>query len=133
MAEMHIGENRLKESHIVAVAALCLAACGQSSTPVDDSQAKSVVREDKPGLTQVYAEFRAQQVENVRYRLTVELDPTLDYFSGENRINFDRLELLSDLTIDFSGGDVSSISVNGTYVEIDYDQSFITLAASALL
>lgn len=70
MAEKHIAENRLKESHIVAVAALCLAACGQSSTPVDDSQAKSVVREDKPGLTQAYAEFRAQQVENVRYRLT---------------------------------------------------------------
>ena len=123
----------VQKSHLAALAALCLAACGPSSTPTDDSGIKGIVRDDIPGLTQQYAEFRATQVENVRYRLTVELDPALDYFSGENRISFDRLELLNDLTIDFSGGDVSSISVNGTYVEVDYNESFIVLAASALL
>jgi len=97
--------------------------------PSDDL---GVTREDTAGLTQTYAEFRATQVGNVRYLLSIELDPELDDFSGENRVSFDLHENKSNLTIDFSNGEVSSVSVNGTGIETNYNDSFITIAAAAL-
>ena len=122
----------MRNSYFAALAALTLGACDQSSAPSDDIGVPAVSRENTAGLTQTYAEFRAIQVGNVRYQLVVDLDPELDYFSGENRISFDLYENTSDLTIDFANGDVSGISVNGADVEIDYNDSFITVAATAL-
>ena len=119
----------MRNSTLAALAALAISACGQTTAPSDD---RGVTREDTAGLTQTYAEFRATQVGNVRYQLSVELDPELDDFSGENRIVFDVYEKSSDLTIDFSDGEVSSVSVNGTGIETNYNDSFITIAAAAM-
>ncbi|MEE8426492.1 MAG: aminopeptidase N [Woeseiaceae bacterium] len=115
----------MRTTLLTGLAVLSLAACDQTTTP-------GITREDEPKLTQEYAEFRATQVEHVRYHLTVELDPSLDYFSGENRISFDLRDNLSDLTIDFSGGEVFGVSVNGADVDASYNDSFITVAATAL-
>jgi len=70
---------------IAALAATSLVACNQAPTPADHSTADSVVREAPTGLTQTYAEFRAIQVNDVRYGLTIELDPVLPEFVGENQ------------------------------------------------
>jgi len=95
----------MRTTLLIALATLSLSACDQTTTP-------GITREDTPELTQEYAEFRATQLEHVRYQLTVELDPSLDYFSGKNRISFDLRDRASDLTIDFSGGEVFRVSVN---------------------
>jgi aminopeptidase N len=102
----------------IAVILLTLGACQQATT---------VSRDDVPGLTQEYAAFRAAQVKDVRYDLDVELDPALESFSGRNRIEFELLESSSDLTIDFSGGDVIAVIVNGTGVDVHYNNTFITI------
>ncbi len=122
----------MRISYFAALAALALGACGQTSAPTTDSSVPAVSRENSAGLTQTYAEFRATQVGNVSYQLAVDLDPDLDHFSGENRISFDLYENISDVTIDFANGDVSSVSVNGAEVQIDYNDSFITVAATTL-
>ena len=119
----------MRNLYFAAIAALVFGACDQASPPADDS---GVTREDQPGLTQTYAEFRATQVGNVRYQLSVELDPELNDFSGENRIIFDLYEVTSDLTIDFSDGEVFSVSVNGADIETSYNDSYITVAATTL-
>ena len=95
-------------------------------------QAASVNRDDAPGLTQDYAAFRSTQVEDIRYDLKVELDPTLELFSGRNSIDFNLVEFSSDLTIDFLGGDVIAVIVNGTDTDIRYNDAFITINADEL-
>ena len=122
----------MRKSYLVAITALALAACDQSSTPTDDSGVQAVSREVTAGLTQQFAEFRATQVTNVRYRLTVELDPSLENYSGENRIRFDLHGNSSDLTIDFLSGEISGVSVNGANIDTNYNDSFITVSAAAL-
>lgn len=114
------------------LAALALSACNQASAPTDDVVIQTLSRANAVGLTQQYAELRAQQVARVEYQLTVNLDPTLDSFSGENKLIFDKRENEADLTIDFSGGEVSSISVNGNNIETTYNGSFITVPAATL-
>jgi aminopeptidase N len=116
---------------LAGLAALGLVACDPAATPGDDDDLQTMARTAMPGLTQAYAEFRATQVDNVRYRLTVELDPSLDYFSGENRISFDWRDTSSDLTIDFAGGEIFDVSANAVDVDADYNDSFITIPASA--
>jgi len=115
----------MRTTLLIALATLSLSACDQTTTP-------GITREDTPELTQEYAEFRATQLEHVRYQLTVELDPSLDYFSGKNRISFDLRDRASDLTIDFSGGEVFRVSVNGIDIVTRYNDSFITVVAAAL-
>ena len=122
----------MRTLYLVTLASLLLGACGESSTPTDVGSVQKISREDAVGLTQEYAGFRAEQVANVRYQLSVELDPALESFSGENRLSFDKSDGSSDLTIDFSGGEVSAVSANGTGIETIYNDSFITVPAEAL-
>ncbi len=117
-------------SLLAALVAICLYGCGQQSSP--EPGAAGTSRGDRPGLIQEYAEFRASQVDNVRYQLAVELDPALDYFTGENTILFDRIEDVSDLTIDFLGGEIFGVVVNGKDIEIDYNGQFISIPAASL-
>jgi len=117
-------------SLLATLVAICLYGCGQQSSP--EPGAAGISRGDHPGLTQEYAEFRASQVDNVRYQLAVELDPALDYFTGENMILFDRIEDVSDLTIDFLGGEIFGVVVNGKDIEIDYNGQFISIPAASL-
>ncbi len=116
---------RMRTALFFALAVLSPGACDQTATPGTE-------REDNSKLTQEYAEFRATQVEQVSYQLMVELDPSLDYFSGENRIRFELRDNSSDLTLDFSGGEVFGVSVNGADIDTRYNGSFITVAAAAL-
>jgi aminopeptidase N len=112
--------------------AICLYGCNQQSLPATDVDPSAISRADQPGLTQEYAEFRAAQVGDVRYRLNVELDPALDYFTGQNTILFNLLDDESPLTIDFLHGDVFAVAVNGTDIEVDYNDHFISIPAASL-
>jgi hypothetical protein len=60
------------------------------------------LRDDKQGLTEADAEFRATQVQNVSYELAVTLDSSQSSFSGETKIRFD----------------VSAVIANGESVDI---------------
>lgn len=113
----------MRFSYLAAIAAIGLAGCEQTPT---------VIRDDISGLTQAYAEFRAVQVQNVSYQLSVTLDPSQTKFSGENTIAFELTENSSDLTIDFADGDVSAVLANGKTVGVDYNGYFITVPAAAL-
>jgi len=80
----------MRKSHLVAIATLALTACDQAPVTSGANIIQEVTREDLVGLTQEYADFRANQVGNVRYDLTVQLDPSQDSFTGENRLSFDK-------------------------------------------
>jgi len=122
----------MRKSHLVAIATLALTACDQAPVTSGANIIQEVTREDLVGLTQEYADFRANQVGNVRYDLTVQLDPSQDSFTGENRLSFDKSGNSADLTIDFANGEISGVSVNGASIETNYNDSFITVPKATL-
>jgi len=95
-----------------------------------NANAQEFTRQFLPYLEQEYAEFRADQVNNVAYSLFVEIDEDADDFSGTVDISFDLAQgNTAPLTFDFDQGNVGSITVNGSSVEWSYERWFITVAA----
>ncbi|WP_323846562.1 aminopeptidase N [Microbulbifer magnicolonia] len=114
-----------------------LAACSQepdNQQAVDTSAAPAAVtRADAPGLSERYAKLRKQQIAQVDYELSVTLDKSGGSFSGQaiahTRFNG---QLGQPLTIDFAGGTVDAVSVDGQAVPFAYDGHFITIAPELL-
>ncbi|WP_444940531.1 aminopeptidase N [Microbulbifer sp. ZKSA004] len=119
----------------VVIAILCgilLSSCEQRTTKQEiSSPAKKIsspIRTTAPGLSESYADIRRQQIAEVDYRLSINLDSQAKNFSGivHADINFRKI-LEQPLTIDFSGGAVDSIQVDGRSVPFEYNNYFISI------
>ena len=64
-------------------------------------------------LEQQYAEARSQQLANVAYKLFFDLTGGGDEYSGRVEARFDLLHGESPLSVDFTAGEVKSVSING--------------------
>ena len=79
------------------------------------------------------AELRAKQLSNISYDLQFNLDSQSEFFSGITEISFDLAAgNQNDLSIDFSQGDVQSITKDGKPVVFTYEKWFITIPAAEL-
>lgn len=121
------------------IALLCvslLGACEHTEKPPSDPEApytQPVERKAAPHLEQDYAAMRAQQLRDVSYRLSVVLNDESDAFTGSLQTDFTLAEGNgADLTIDFNGGTVERLRLNGEDISWDYNGWFITLAADRL-
>ena len=74
----------------------------------------AIARPVQKGLTQVEAEKRAALVKNVSYELSLSLDGEKPEFSGRQILRFTLAAAAEDLTVDFEGGKVAGLTVNGT-------------------
>jgi aminopeptidase N len=87
-------------------------------------------RDSSKGLSQVDAERRSQTVANVRYDLSFTLsdsDMTED-FLGTSTIRFEVLNPKQKVTLDFNGGKIHELTVNGKkQTTINYNTYFLTL------
>lgn len=101
----------------------------QSPNKTEDSP-PSAYREGVAGLSSVYARYRSQQLEKVEYQLELNLTEK-EYYAGKSKIKF-RLQKPTDLTVDFSSGEIEQIKVNGATREIKYNSFFISLAKEDL-
>ncbi|MFS1523315.1 aminopeptidase N [Microbulbifer sp. 2304DJ12-6] len=123
----------------LAVTLICgaiLAACSQvSGTPksVPDAAATIPTRAAIPGLSEKYAKLRKRQVAQVDYQLSANLDRNSDSFSGTVTADTTFQHTLQQpLTIDFAGGTVESVAVDGRDIPVEYNDHFITIAAQHL-
>ncbi|MGB6001767.1 MAG: aminopeptidase N, partial [Thermoanaerobaculia bacterium] len=82
-------------------------------------------------LTRDEALRRRSQVGSVTYDLEIDLTSASE-FTGGARIGFSLLHLEHPLTIDFSGGEIEEMTVNGHRVEADYNGFFLTLPDGSL-
>jgi aminopeptidase N len=82
-------------------------------------------------LTQEEAVQRRNQVEKVSYGLEIDLTSTSE-FTGRVVIELTLLDDDHPLTIDFSGGEIDRLTVNGRQVEVDYNGFFINLGRGVL-
>ncbi len=83
-------------------------------------------------LPEASARARGSRVSDVRYTLEFSLDATAPEYSGQVVIDFALADSAAALTIDFHGGTVESLSVNGREEEADYNGFFIALPAAVL-
>lgn len=109
---------------------LLLAACTADSTaPVEQAQTR---RPAAALITQAEAQYRKQVVANPSYELTVYVDADSPEFSTETTISFDYLGDGAPLNVDFAGGEVLGLSINGEETAFTYNGSFITLPEGSL-
>ncbi|QIL91117.1 aminopeptidase N [Microbulbifer sp. SH-1] len=128
-----------------AVGVLCsavLAACSlepnqlQATAGTSTAHAlaeSAAARDNAPGLSEQYAKLRKQQIAQVDYKLSVTIAKTGEAFSG--RVIADtqfRRNLLQPLTIDFAGGEVRGVQVDGKTVPFEYNGHFITISPEHL-
>ena len=78
-------------------------------------------------LTREQAQLRKSRVDDVAYVLEIDVTQPGDRFAGTARIAFALKQAGHDLTVDFSGGRIDEITVNGREVEPVYNDFFVTL------
>ncbi|WP_237057304.1 aminopeptidase N [Microbulbifer sediminum] len=127
-----IGNGKFATTLLVSA---MLAACGQESgnNPTASEAVPPSVRTEAPGLSEAYARVRKQQVAAVDYELSVTLDAKGESFSGQVVAKTTLNEALDQpLTIDFAGGSVSAVMVDGQEVPFEYNDYFISIAPEHL-
>lgn len=86
-----------------------------------------------PGsLSKEAAQMRASQVANIRYQLQIDLDQKDKNFKGEETIAFDLLKADQDLRVDFNGGEVSALEVNGQPMTAAYNKQYLVIPKAML-
>lgn len=124
----------MKLSNIVLFVLLAglVSACNLNSSSYSSTQESAVqLVERKPAafIEQGYAALRKQQISAVNYQLHMELDEKSTSFSGDVLIDFTLANNNKmPVTVDFDGGEIAAISLNGKTVEWKYNQWFISLA-----
>lgn len=95
------------------------------------------IRPAERGLDQASAELRKQQVSNISYQIYLRLNAKGSDFSGSNILDFDFQPSASgngsDLTIDFTNGTISQLSINGKPSDFKYNGFFISIAEQQLV
>ena len=113
---------------ILVVTLLVLASCSSEAIRLDSAQA----RVEGSFLTQAEASYRKQVVVDPAYRLYIDLDTTSRGYAGVVTVSFGYRGEGGALTLDFKGGEVELMKLNGTAVEFDYNGNFITIPAGLL-
>lgn len=96
-----------------------------------DAMPMPAPRADNAYLSQADAAARSARVSNVDYTLEFALTGK-ETFSGTTTLSFDLSDASQALTIDLDKATIASLTVNGKQVTPQYNQWFITLAASDL-
>jgi aminopeptidase N len=89
-------------------------------------------RADADALSQVDAAHRSAMVGDVAYELFVDLTNS-DGYTGRANIAFKAVAATRPLTLDFSGGTVDELEINGKRIDADYNGAFIALPAGAIV
>ncbi|MEL7450682.1 MAG: aminopeptidase N [Pseudomonadota bacterium] len=127
----------------VIVAAAALVACAPPSEKPQDLEANAsmktsadatapVSRDPQQRLTATYARFRSSQIANVDYDLAISLPPEAERFAGTSTVTFDLLRRDAPVTVDFKGGEISSVVINGRPLEVEHNGAWLRLPADAL-
>jgi len=107
----------------------CQSSPQPSNDPDDDNTA---VRPAIDALDRATADSRDRRIRKLSYEATIDIASSEQEFSGETLIRFELTNASSDLTLDFTGGSLDNISVNGAQLSPAYNGYFITLPAAAL-
>jgi len=86
----------------------------------------------KSTLTESYATYRFNQINNVKYDLYFDLNKTDESFSGVTNIYFNTKHLNSDLRLDFHEGAIQSLVVNNTNIQATKGEAYTLIPVKSL-
>jgi hypothetical protein len=118
----------------MAIASCLLGACSSKDLAVDQNeltttQNQATATVAKRGLSEEEDQLRAKQVADISYDLQLNIAQSRTHFYGQAKIKFrltDRRQ--SDtLRIDFSGGKILELQVNGLGLQPKYNGQFIEI------
>ena len=120
---------------LAIISTLLLVACGeQAVTSVNStSTADYPIRPALDQLSQSEAIARKARISDISYVLDIDLVSLVDSYQGRVTANFTLTDSDRPLEIDFTGGSVNGVVVNGETLDPDYNGYFLTLPTSALL
>ena len=120
---------------LAIISTLILVACGeQTVTSVNStSTADYPIRPALDQLSQSEAIARKARISDISYVLDIDLVSLVDSYQGRVTANFTLTDSDRPLEIDFTGGSVNGVVVNGETLDPDYNGYFLTLPTSALL
>ena len=113
---------------VITLVALWLVACSTESEPPVENR----YREPGAYLTQSEAAYRKSVVVNPAYQVAIELDSEPGKYRGTVITEFEYRGGRAPLTIDFSGGEVLSLELNGKPVDYIYKGNFIALPGEVM-
>ncbi len=135
----------IKAVYLVVIFTVLLSACQQGhettqtietkpkvTTTNEQSITSEPVREHADKLTRQVADSRKSRISNVAYTLDIDLISLADDYQGQVDITFELNNKSQNLTVDFTGGTVADVEVNGQEVAVNYSGYFITLPAESL-
>jgi aminopeptidase N len=117
----------MKFSMMWTLVGLCLIGTPFSSAEVGSSP----LRENADWLTEGEAIRRARMVDDVQYRLRLDLTRA-ESFSGTVEIDFEYKPASEPLTIDFSKGEILTLQINGRPQEVEYNGFFLSILPERL-
>lgn len=124
--------NHLRYRWLIVLILLgaCMAGCNYESNR--SKEPVVVIRGAAAVLSEQDARARSLRLSNTSYQLTFELDGESPEFPGSVEMRFNLSKAEEPLTVDFVGGKVQRIAVNGVDTAIDYNGYFIHLSPSEL-
>ncbi len=112
---------------------LLLSSCQQvQTTPDDSSDAAAYARPVADALDKITADAREARISDLSYDAFVDIATSDDAIVGEVDIQFELSDASYDLTLDFTGGTLNEVRINGETVAVEYNGYFITLPADRL-
>ncbi len=127
----------MKTSLLFLVIVLGLSGC---STPQEQSQeseglnGKGLRRATAKSLTEENAKFRSKLLSEIKYSMYFDLSTPESDYAGTTEINFKLSEKSNPITLDFSGGTVAILRVNGQVISNpNYNGFFITIPSESLV
>ncbi len=89
-------------------------------------------RAEKPSIDESYAALRNGQLANISYQLSIDLTKK-DRFDGLVKIKFELRRNDIPVTIDFSGGEIAAVQLNGKDIPYHYNGWFISIDPANLV
>lgn len=116
----------IHRSHYLTLVVACL------FTLSAETSLFGAARQPSSELTYTEAQTRSAHVKNVAYKLQVELTPDLPDYSGQVTTTFQYFGAKAPLNIDFEGGSIGQLSINGKNTKPDYNGHFLTLPSDSI-
>ncbi len=124
--------NSLGRGLFAVVALFVMVGCQKNHDSVDSSGGDGPARIASDSLDRATAESRKQRLSAVAYDVFIDLLTDPESFSGSLNVRFDLANGDDDLTIDFGGGDLRSVVVNGQATEVAYNDFFLRIPGDVL-
>ena len=123
-----------KKVSLVVSCIFVLLSCSDKAAEEETTALQKTIikRAEVSYLNESYARLRKKQLDDVKYKLSFNLSAHENEFSGVAEIEFELLNTNQALTLDFTDGKVEELVLNGSVIDFNYNNWFVSIDESLL-